>query len=83
MLHASGSDVVARLAVAQPSLTPKMARLAAFVANNYVRVAFMSLCELAAAAEVTATVMRFPAVLGLTRGDGRSNDRSRLPGVRG
>jgi DNA-binding MurR/RpiR family transcriptional regulator len=65
MLHASGSDVVARLAVAQPSLTPKMAQLAAFVADNYVRVAFMNTRELAAAAGVSpATVVRFPAQLG-------------------
>lgn len=65
MLQASGSDVVARLAVAQPSLTPKMARLAAFVADNYVQVAFMNTRELAAAASVSpATVVRFPALLG-------------------
>src|SRR5215216_1454495 len=65
MLHASGSDVVARLAIAQPSLTPKMALLAAFVADNYVPVAFMNTRELAAAARVSpATVVRFPALLG-------------------
>ena len=65
MLHASGSDVVARVAVAQTSLTPKMARLAAFVADNYVQVAFMNTRELAAAAAVSpATVVRFPALLG-------------------
>ena len=65
MLHASGSDVVARLAAAQPTLTPKMAALAAFVADNYVRVAFMNTRELAAAAGVSpATVVRFPALLG-------------------
>ncbi|MDP9366470.1 MAG: MurR/RpiR family transcriptional regulator, partial [Chloroflexota bacterium] len=59
------SDVLARLAAAQPSLTPKMARLAAFVADNYVQVAFMSTRELAAAAEVSpATVVRFPMLLG-------------------
>ena len=65
MLHASGSDVVARVAVAQPSLTPKMAQLAAFVADNYVQVAFMNTRELAAAAGVSpATVVRFPSLLG-------------------
>src|SRR5215208_4915900 len=65
MFHASGSDVVARLAIAQPSLTPKMALLAAFVADNYVQVAFMNTRELAAAAGVSpATVVRFPALLG-------------------
>src|SRR5215216_2804944 len=65
MLHASGSDVVARVAIAQTSLTPKMARLAAFVADNYVQVAFMNTRELAAAAGVSpATVVRFPALLG-------------------
>ncbi len=65
MLHASGSDVVARLAVAQPSLTPKMARLASCVADNSVQVAFMNTRELAAAAGVSpATVVRFPTLLG-------------------
>jgi DNA-binding MurR/RpiR family transcriptional regulator len=65
MLHASGSDVVARVAIAQPSLTPKMGRLAAFVAANYVQVAFMNTRELATAAGVSpATVVRFPALLG-------------------
>lgn len=65
MLHAVGHDFLTRVAVAQPTLTPKMARLAAFVSDNYVRVAFMSTRELAAAAGVSlATVVRFPAVLG-------------------
>ena len=65
MLHATSQDVLARLAVAQPSLTPKMARLATFVADNYVRVAFMNTRELAAAAGVSpTTVVRFPALLG-------------------
>jgi DNA-binding MurR/RpiR family transcriptional regulator len=65
MLHASGSDVIARLAAAQPSLTHKMARLAAFVADNYVQVAFMNTRELAVAAGVSpATVVRFPVLLG-------------------
>jgi len=42
-----------------------MAQLAAFVAEQYARVAFMSTRELAAAAGVSlATVVRFPAVLG-------------------
>ena len=65
MIHADGRDVLARLATAQPTLTPKMARLAAFVGDNYVQVAFMNTRELAAAAGVSpATVVRFPATLG-------------------
>jgi DNA-binding MurR/RpiR family transcriptional regulator len=65
MLHSAGDDFFARLAAAQPSLSPKMARLAAFVSENYVQVAFMSTRELANAADVShATVVRFPAVLG-------------------
>ena len=65
MIHADGHDVLARLAAAQPSLTPKMARLAAYVADNYVQAAFMNTRELAAAVGVSpATVVRFPALLG-------------------
>lgn len=65
MLHAVGHDFLTRLAAAHPTLTPKMAQLAAFVSDNYVRVAFMSTRELAAAVGVSlATVVRFPAVLG-------------------
>ncbi len=65
MHHATSHDVLARLSVAQPSLTPKMARLAAFVADNYVQVAFMNTRDLAAAAGVSpTTVVRFPALLG-------------------
>ncbi len=65
MLHAVGHDFLTRLASAHPTLTPKMARLSAFVSANYVRVAFMSTRELAAATGVSlATVVRFPAVLG-------------------
>lgn len=65
MFHAPSQDVLARMATAQPSLTPKMARLAAYVADNYVQAAFMSTRELAVAAGVSpATVVRFPLILG-------------------
>ncbi len=65
MLHASGHDILARVAAARPSLTPKMARLAAYVVENYVQVAFMSTRELATAAGVSpATVVRLPTLLG-------------------
>jgi len=65
MIHADGQDVLVRMATAQPTLTPKMARLAAFVGDNYVQAAFMSTRVLAAAAGVSlATVVRFPALLG-------------------
>ncbi len=70
MIHDDGHDVLARLTVAQPTLTPKMARLAAFVGDNYVQVAFMSTRELAEAAGVSlATVVRFPMMLGYSNFD--------------
>lgn len=65
LTHANGRDVLARMAVALPTLSPKMAGLAAYVSDNHVQVAFMSTRELAAAAGVSlATVVRFPTVLG-------------------
>lgn len=65
MIHATGHDFLVRLAAAQPNLTPKMARLAEYVSENYVQAAFMSTRELAAAAGVSlATVVRFPGMLG-------------------
>ena len=65
MIHADGRDVLTRMSVAVPTLPPKMARLAAYVGDNYVQAAFMTTRELAAAAGVSlATVVRFPAVLG-------------------
>ncbi len=80
MLHAVGHDFLTRVAAAQPTLTPKMARLAAFVSDNYVQVAFMSTRELAAAAGVSlATVVRFPAVLGYRNFDAlRSSIQDRV-----
>jgi DNA-binding MurR/RpiR family transcriptional regulator len=58
-------DFLARLAAAQPSLSPKMARLAAYLGENYVEAAFMTTREIAAATGVSlATVVRFPAVIG-------------------
>jgi DNA-binding MurR/RpiR family transcriptional regulator len=60
-----GDDFLARLAAAQPALSPKMARLARFLGESYVQAAFMTTREIAAAAGVSlATVVRFPAVLG-------------------
>lgn len=65
MIQADSSDVLARITAALPTLPPKMARLAGYVGDNYVQVAFMSTRELAAAAEVSlATVVRFPSLLG-------------------
>lgn len=65
MIQADGHDVLTRLAAALPTLPPKMARLATFVGDNYVQVAFMTTRELAAAAGVSlATVVRLPAALG-------------------
>ncbi|MDQ3226902.1 MAG: MurR/RpiR family transcriptional regulator [Chloroflexota bacterium] len=80
MHHVADYDVFARLAAAQPSLTPKMARLATFVADNYVRVAFMNTRDLAAAAGVSpTTVVRFPALLGYRNFDDlRSNIQDRV-----
>ncbi len=58
-------DFLARLAAGQSSFSPKMARLAAFLSEEYVRAAFMTTREIAAAAGVSlATVVRFPAVIG-------------------
>jgi len=58
-------DFLARLAAARPALSPKMAQLAAYISEDYLRAAFMTARELAAAAGVSlATVVRFPSVLG-------------------
>lgn len=70
MIHAASDDFSARLAAAQSRLSPKMARLAVFVGEHYVDVAFMSTRELAAAAGVSlATVVRLPAALGYANYD--------------
>ncbi len=72
MIHqAVGDDFITRLSAVQPTLSPKMARLAGFVTEHYVQVAFMTTRELAAAAGVSlATVVRFPAMLGYPDFDG-------------
>ncbi|HEX7124585.1 MAG TPA: MurR/RpiR family transcriptional regulator [Thermodesulfobacteriota bacterium] len=69
MIHPD-DNFLARLAAVQPSLSPRMAQLAAYVSENYVKAAFMSTRELAAAAGVSlATVVRFPVLLGYTSFD--------------
>jgi DNA-binding MurR/RpiR family transcriptional regulator len=65
MAQAMNGDFFARLAAAQPTLSPKMRRVAAFFHEHYLRAAFMSTREIAAAAGVSlATVVRFPRELG-------------------
>ncbi len=65
MVEIESDDFFARLAAAQPTLSSKMRRLAAYVSEHYVQVGFMSTRELAAAAQVSlATVVRFPRALG-------------------
>lgn len=65
MIHDLDGDFLARMATGQASFSPKMARLAAFLSDNYVQAAFLTTREIAAAAGVSlATVVRFPAVLG-------------------
>jgi DNA-binding MurR/RpiR family transcriptional regulator len=65
MTRAQSDDFFARLAAAQPTLSPKMAQLAAYLSERYVQAAFMTTREVAAAAGVSlATVVRFPAALG-------------------
>ena len=59
------TDFFTRLLSVQHRLPRKMAQLAAFISDNYVRVAFMTTREVAAAADVSlATVVRFPLLLG-------------------
>jgi DNA-binding MurR/RpiR family transcriptional regulator len=68
--HQSPDDFFGRLAAVQPGLPPKAARLAGYVVENYVQVAFMNTRELATAAGVSlATVVRLPAMLGYTNFD--------------
>jgi len=65
VIQALNGDFLARMGAAQPTLSPKMARLATFLSDNYVQAAFMTTRTIAAAAGVSlATVVRFPAVLG-------------------
>lgn len=59
------NDFFTRLLSVQHRMPRKMAQLAAFVSDNYVRVAFMTTREVAAAAGVSlSTVVRFPVLLG-------------------
>ena len=78
MLHAANQDFSARLAMAR--LSPKMARLAAFLDERYVEAAFMSTREVANAAGVSlATVVRFPQALGYPNWDAmRSSIQDRI-----
>jgi DNA-binding MurR/RpiR family transcriptional regulator len=65
MIHAGPGDCFARLAAVQGRLSPKAARLAAFIIERHVQAAFMSTRELAAAAGVSlATVVRLSRTLG-------------------
>lgn len=64
MAH-GGDDFLHRIAAAHPTLSPQMARLAAFVSERYLQAAFMSARKLAAAAGVSLpTVVRFARLLG-------------------
>src|SRR5262245_42971621 len=64
VIHPLRDDFFARLRKVQSGLPPKMARLAAYVTSNYLKVAIMSTRDLAAAAQVSlATVVRFPRLL--------------------
>lgn len=65
MPSTAGDDFFDRLAAAQSRLSPRMSQVAAYVAEHYLQVAFMSTREIAAAAGVSlATVVRFPRELG-------------------
>jgi len=65
VIHAGQGDCFTRLAAVQGRLSPKAARLAAFIIERHVQAAFMSTRELAAAAGVSlATVVRLARTLG-------------------
>ena len=65
MIQGGQQDCFARLAAVQRRLSPKGARLAAFISERHVQAAFMSSRELAAAAGVSlATVVRLARTLG-------------------
>jgi DNA-binding MurR/RpiR family transcriptional regulator len=54
-----------RLAAARPELSPKMAQVAAWLSEHYLRAAFMTTRELAEEIGVSlATVVRFPLAIG-------------------
>ena len=61
----SDADFLNRLSAAQPKLSPRMASLASYVCQNYLKVAIMSTRELAEKADVSlTTVVRLPGILG-------------------
>ena len=65
MIQGGQQDCFTRLAAVQRRLSPKGARLAAFISERHVQAAFMSSRELAAAAGVSlATVVRLSRTLG-------------------
>ncbi len=65
MFHGKNIDIVQRLGRMQPELSPKMAKLGSYISANYLKAAFMSTRELAAAAGVSpVTVVRFITLLG-------------------
>ena len=64
-MRAADDDFLARIAAAQTTLTPKAARVAEFIGQDYVRAAFMTTREIADVAGVSrATVERFLTALG-------------------
>lgn len=64
-IHVPTADFQDRLAAARANLSPKMARIAAYISDNTLKAAFMTTTELAAAAGVSlATAVRFPLALG-------------------
>ncbi len=64
-MRAADDDFLTRLAAVQATLSPKAARVAEFISQDYVRAAFMTTREIALVAGVSrATVERFPTALG-------------------
>src|SRR4030095_14213433 len=64
VIHPFRDDFFARLRKLQPTLAPKMARLAGYMNANYLQVPIMSTRDLASAADVSlATVVRFARLL--------------------
>src|SRR5436305_1562545 len=62
---AADADFLNRLSAVQPKLSPRMASLASYVCQNYLKVAIMSTRELASKANVSlTTVVRLPGILG-------------------
>jgi DNA-binding MurR/RpiR family transcriptional regulator len=64
-MAAAGDDLLERIGEARPRLSRTMVRVAAFLEEEYLRAAFLSTRELAAATGVSlATIVRFPRELG-------------------